>query len=265
MAGRAALRVDANQGYTPTQAIAFANAVPVDGIELFEQPCAAGDWAAHMAVVPHCPLPLMLDESIYHEADIDEVARRRAARFVKVKLMKFATLERLAAAIERIRGHGLEPVLGNGVASDVGCRMETCVAARHIRNAGEMNGWLKMSRPIFESPMRVEGGAIRLPAGWQPRLGTMPRLPRRRWQQKALRPDGLARRRSGQVRTGGASGSDSPSSRAASSTARPARQLIDHHPVADLQLLIQPLGDLIVAQLAATVRTTLVALVGEVL
>lgn len=168
--GRAALRVDANQGYTPAQAIAFANAVPVDGIELFEQPCAAGDWAAHMAVVPHCPLPLMLDESIYHEADIDEVARRRAARFVKVKLMKFATLERLAAAIERIRGHGLEPVLGNGVASDVGCWMETCVAARHIRNAGEMNGWLKMSRPIFESPMRVEGGAIRLPAGWQPRL-----------------------------------------------------------------------------------------------
>jgi len=66
-------------------------------------------------------------------------------------------------------------------------------------------------------------------------------------------------------RPAGASGSDSPSSRAASSTARPARQLIDHHPVADLQLLIQPLGDLIVAQLAATVRTTLVALVGEVL
>ncbi|MBU1358192.1 MAG: mandelate racemase [Gammaproteobacteria bacterium] len=168
--GRAALRVDANQGYTPAQAIAFANAVPVEGIELFEQPCAAGDWAAHMEVVPHCPLPLMLDESIYHEADIDEVARRHAARFIKVKLMKFATLERLAAAIERIRGHGLVPVLGNGVASDVGCWMEACVAARHIRNAGEMNGWLKMTQPIFESPMRVEAGAIRLPAGWRPRL-----------------------------------------------------------------------------------------------
>jgi len=84
--------------------------------------------------------------------------------------MKFATLERLAAAIERIRGHGLEPVLGNGVASDIGCWMEACVAAQHIRNAGEMNGWLKMTRPILESPMRVEDGAIRLPAGWQPRL-----------------------------------------------------------------------------------------------
>ena len=170
VAGRARLRVDANQGYTPEQAIAFANTVPVDGIELFEQPCAAGDWVAHMAVVRACPLPIMLDESIYDESDIDETASRRAARFVKVKLMKFATLERLAAAIERIRAHGLEPVLGNGVASDVGCWMEACVAARHITNAGEMNGWLKMTRPIFTEPMRVEAGAIRLPAGWQPTL-----------------------------------------------------------------------------------------------
>jgi hypothetical protein len=48
--------------------------------------------------------------------------------------------------------------------------MEACVAARHITNAGEMNGWLKMTRPIFTEPMRVEAGAIRLPAGWQPTL-----------------------------------------------------------------------------------------------
>ncbi|MBA3596153.1 MAG: mandelate racemase [Methylibium sp.] len=170
VAGRAMLRVDANQSYSPSEAIAFANAVPVAGIELFEQPCSAGDWAAHMIVARDCPLPLMLDESIYDEADIDETARLEAARFVKVKLMKFGTLERLAAAIERIRSHGMQPVLGNGVASDVGCWMETCIAARHINNAGEMNGWLKMTRPIFATPMRVSQGAIHLPAGYRPVL-----------------------------------------------------------------------------------------------
>lgn len=41
--------------------------------------------------------------------------------------------------------------------------------------------------------------------------------------------------------------------------------LIDNHPVANLELLVKPLGDLVVAQLAATVRAALVALVGEVL
>ena len=52
------------------------------------------------------PVPLMLDESIYGIADIEKAAALKAARFVKVKLMKFVTLERLANAIERIRANG---------------------------------------------------------------------------------------------------------------------------------------------------------------
>jgi L-alanine-DL-glutamate epimerase-like enolase superfamily enzyme len=170
VAGRAGLRIDANQGYVPADAIAFAKAVPVEGVELFEQPCAAGDWDAHLEVARDCPLPLMLDESIYDEDDIDRAERLKAARFVKVKLMKFGTLQRLAGAIERIRSLGMEPVLGNGVASDVGCWMETCVAAGHIRNAGEMNGWLKMTRPLFANPLQVDRGAIHVPAGYRPVL-----------------------------------------------------------------------------------------------
>lgn len=168
--GRALLRVDANQGYTPAQALAFSRAVPQQGIALFEQPCAAGDWVSHMAVARDCPLPLMLDESIYDEADIDRAAALAASRFVKVKLMKFVSLDRLAAAIERIRGHGMEPVLGNGVAGDIGCWMETCIAARHIGNAGEMNGWTKMRRSLLRNPLRIEQGTIRVPAGYKPLL-----------------------------------------------------------------------------------------------
>lgn len=170
VAGRARLRVDANQGFVPADARAFAHALGPEGIELFEQPCAAGDWAAHMEVAVDCPLPLMLDESIYDEADIDRVAALRAARFVKVKLMKFVSLERLAAAIERIRAHGLEPVLGNGVASDIGCWMELCVAARHIRNAGEMNGWTRQRRSLLHEPLEIRDGRVRVPAGWSPRI-----------------------------------------------------------------------------------------------
>ena len=44
-----------------------------------------------------------------------------------------------------------------------------------------------------------------------------------------------------------------------------ALELINHHPVADLELLVEPLGDLVVAQLAATVRAACVALVGKIL
>jgi L-alanine-DL-glutamate epimerase-like enolase superfamily enzyme len=167
VAGRAMLRVDANQGYSPADALRFAHAVPVQGIELFEQPCAAGDWAAHALVAADCPLPLMLDESIYDEADIHRAADTGGARFVKVKLMKFVSLDRLAAAIRLIRARGMAPVLGNGVASEIGCWMEACVAVDGITNAGEMNGWTKMARPLLRDPLPLERGAIRLPAGWQ--------------------------------------------------------------------------------------------------
>ena len=101
VAGRARLRVDANQGYTPEQAIAFANTVPVDGIELFEQPCAAGDWVAHMAVVRECPLPLMLDESIYDESDIDETASRRARDAAELPTSSLGTSSVLTREAQR--------------------------------------------------------------------------------------------------------------------------------------------------------------------
>ena len=175
VAGRAKLRVDANQGYTAAQAIDFLSRLSNDGIELFEQPCDKDDWEAHMAVVPAARdrgIALMLDESIYTEREIERVAALGAAAFVKVKLMKFTSVARLEAAIARIRALGLVPVLGNGVATDLGCWMEACVAARCIDNAGEMNGFLKPRARLLADPLAFREGAIELPARWRPRVDT---------------------------------------------------------------------------------------------
>lgn len=172
VAGRGLLRLDANQGYSVPQALDFLQRIGPDHIELFEQPCAAGDWEAHLAVRPAARqrgIPLMLDESIYSERDIDAAAASGAADYVKVKLMKFLTLERLAAAIARIRAAGMQPVLGNGVATELGCWMEACVAAACIDNAGEMNGFLKPAARLFSRPLRFADGAIVLEPG-QPEI-----------------------------------------------------------------------------------------------
>ena len=50
VAGRAMLRLDGNQGYDRGDACRFVAEVDTDGIELFEQPCAAGDWESAKAV-----------------------------------------------------------------------------------------------------------------------------------------------------------------------------------------------------------------------
>ena len=170
VAGRAAIRLDANQGYSAGQAVQFLKALDPAGIELFEQPCAAGDWAAHAAVVKAARVPMMLDESIYGLADIERAAREQQAAYVKVKLMKFVSLKALVEAILRIRSLGMRPVLGNGVANDLGCWMEACVAANLIENAGEMNGFLKPSHGLFAEPLKFDHGKIELPAQYTPTL-----------------------------------------------------------------------------------------------
>jgi len=173
VAGRARIRIDANQGFSATAAIDFLSRLSSESIELFEQPCRAADWDAHMKVVPVARdrgIPLMLDESIYSLREIERAAELGGATFIKVKLMKFSTLERLEAAIARIRTLGMTPVLGNGVATDVGCWMEACVAARHIDNAGEMNGFLKPRDRLLADALVFADGAIEIPARWRPRL-----------------------------------------------------------------------------------------------
>ena len=180
VAGRALLRLDANQGYTAAQACDFVSRVEPEGIELFEQPCRAGDWHAHMQVAgaaSRSGLPLMLDESIYSLREIEHAAALKAAEFIKVKLMKFNSLGRLDAAIGRIGELGLQAVLGNGVATELGCWMEACVAARRIRNAGEMNGFLKPRERLFVEPLPFRDGAIELPPSFEPRID-MERLER---------------------------------------------------------------------------------------
>lgn len=170
VAGRCRLRIDANQGYDRKQGCAFAAALDPQGIELFEQPCAAGDWDAALAVAGVSPVPMMLDESIYGNRDIERAAALGAARYIKLKLMKMGSLELLARGIRRIRELGMEPVLGNGVACEVGCWMEACIARTLIANAGEMNGFLKPVARLLANPLRFENGALVLDAGYAPRL-----------------------------------------------------------------------------------------------
>jgi L-alanine-DL-glutamate epimerase-like enolase superfamily enzyme len=168
-AGRARLRIDANQGYDRDDGCRFASGVDPSDIELLEQPCHADDWQSLEAVSKVTCVPLMLDESIYSETEIERAARIGAS-FVKLKLMKFVSLTRLEQGLALIRDLGMEPVLGNGVASDIGCWMEACVARRQIRNAGEMNGFLRQSAPLSHPPLLIESGTLRLSPGGEPKL-----------------------------------------------------------------------------------------------
>lgn len=156
VAGEARLRVDANQGYDLDQAVRFARHVPAEAIECFEQPVGADRWDLLEQIGRLRLLPLMLDESIYASADIERAAAMPGVAAVKLKMSKAGGPAGLAEQVELCRARGLDVVMGNGVASDLGCFHEAmCYDALKLTTAAEMNGFLKPAMSLLSAPLLV--------------------------------------------------------------------------------------------------------------
>src|SRR5262245_62087202 len=109
------MRLDANRAYSEIDACRFAASLDPAGIELFEQPCRAEDWDASAKVASVSPVPIMLDEPICALADVKRAATIRNISFCKLKLKRFGGLDLLREALDAVREHGMQPVLGDGL------------------------------------------------------------------------------------------------------------------------------------------------------
>lgn len=169
LAGRALLRLDANQHYTLDEAYRFVKEVSPEGIELLEQPFASSDWETMFRFAPDCPLPLMLDESIYGPEDILRAIDARCASFIKLKICKAGGLAKLYEQGRMVGDGGMKLVIGNGVASDISCRQELRVSVELAASgvsvaAGEMNGFLKQKVQLTKgAPVLCDGLATLCP------------------------------------------------------------------------------------------------------
>lgn len=112
------LMLDANQGYTPPEAVHFLEELEKNGIrpELFEQPVVKHDLRGMKFVKDHTSVPIAADESVFTAADAIEVVRSGCADLVNIKIMKSGIVEALdIAAIARSANLGLM----------IGCMLET--------------------------------------------------------------------------------------------------------------------------------------------
>ena len=167
---RALIRLDANAAYTPEQATYLVRHIDPSNIELLEQPFGSDAWDAMTRLSEISPLPLMLDESIASEEELERMIRLRCAGVVKFKLMKAGGLGTLERLILRAREAGLKVVLGNGVAGDVGNFHELAVAADQVETAGEMNGFLKQRERLLNNPYITSRGRAVLPRDYAPEV-----------------------------------------------------------------------------------------------
>ncbi|MGW9629598.1 mandelate racemase/muconate lactonizing enzyme family protein [Agromyces sp. NPDC055520] len=126
-----ALRVDANQAWTPDDAIRIIRDAEDAGVglELVEQPVAAGDLDGLAAVTAAVDTPILADESVWTTLDLRRIVRRRAADLVNIKLAKTGgPAEALRLAAEA-RAAGVEVLVGCMMESAVGVASAASLAA----------------------------------------------------------------------------------------------------------------------------------------
>jgi L-alanine-DL-glutamate epimerase-like enolase superfamily enzyme len=114
------------------------------------------------------PVPLMLDESIEKESDLDMVLDSGCAQAVKFKLMKCASREELERLIHKAQSAGLKVIVGNGVSLDISCLFEAAslFRSRLTENAGEMNGFLKSQVDYLQPGLGAANGRLIFPDHW---------------------------------------------------------------------------------------------------
>lgn len=129
------ITLDANQGYSPAEAVHFLEVLEKNNIRpiLFEQPVVKSDLLGMKFVKDHTSVPIAADESVFTSADAINVVRTGCADIINIKIMKSGIIEALdITAIARSANIKLM----------VGCMLETRLALScSIHMVGGLGGF----------------------------------------------------------------------------------------------------------------------------
>jgi L-Ala-D/L-Glu epimerase len=157
------LRVDANQGWSPREAVRIIGALEEAGagLELVEQPVPAADLDGMAWVRDHVATPVMADESVFSVRDLVRVMERGAADLVNVKLAKCGGLSVARTLLEVAAEHGVGTMVGSMMESHLGVGAAAAlVAAQSTSVTSDLDaGWWAASAPFVGGP-RYDGAAL---------------------------------------------------------------------------------------------------------
>lgn len=164
------LTTDFNGAYDAATAIAVINKLAEDGLAMAEQPVAAADLDG-MAKVAAAVEPLVLaDQSVDRAEDVYEVARRKAAGAVSIKLLKLGGIRRSLAVVKACEAVGLACHVGGTGSTRLveAAQIHFISATPGIIVPAEVAEFEELDGDLVEG-LDVVNGAIRVPDG--PGLG----------------------------------------------------------------------------------------------
>ena len=153
----AQLRIDANQGWKPKEAVKVLREMEDAGlnIEFVEQPVIAQDIDGLKFVTDNVSIPVLADESIFSPMDALNVLERRAADLINIKLMKTGGIYNALKICSLAEIHGIECMIG--------CMLEAKVsvtAAVHLACAKSIITKIDLDGPVLCSEDPINGGAV---------------------------------------------------------------------------------------------------------
>ncbi len=151
------LRIDANQAWTPKQAVKLLNQMQDRGldIELVEQPVAGRDFEGLKYVTERSYVPVMADESVFSAEDAMKIMQMGAADLVNIKLMKCGGLYNALKIASAAEVYGVECMIG--------CMLEAKVsvnAAVHLACAKSVITKVDLDGPVLCSEDPIDGGSV---------------------------------------------------------------------------------------------------------
>ncbi|MGN7213128.1 dipeptide epimerase [Brachybacterium paraconglomeratum] len=153
----ARLRLDANQGWLPDQAVEIITGFEADGlpVELVEQPVAAGDVEGLARVTAAVSVPIMADEAVWSAADAHRLIEARACDLLNIKLAKTGGLRGAIEVAEAARRAGIDCMLGAMMEPRI-----SITAAAHLALAHPAITMIDLDPPAWFASALPRGGIV---------------------------------------------------------------------------------------------------------
>ena len=153
----ALIRIDANQAWSPKQAVKLLNKMQDKGldIEFVEQPVKGKDFEGLKYVTERSYVPVMADESVFSVQDAFKIMQMGAADLINIKLMKCGGIYNALKIASAAEVYGVECMLG--------CMLEAKVsvnAAVHLACAKNIITKIDLDGPVLCSEDPIIGGAV---------------------------------------------------------------------------------------------------------
>jgi L-alanine-DL-glutamate epimerase-like enolase superfamily enzyme len=161
----ARVRVDANEAWTPKEAVAKAGWLADRGVEFVEQPVPAENPEGLRYVYERSELPIAADESCVTAADVPAIADR--CDIANLKLMKAGSLSEARRVIAAARAHGLEVMCGCMIESNASVAVAAQLAP--LLDYADLDGSLLLAEDPYDG-VDLTDGEVRLAE--QDRAGT---------------------------------------------------------------------------------------------